>query len=297
MSKSQGDDKPVSKDGSEESQQPPSNNILHFQPAPPREFRSGENAVGDMHEPYGQPSDASKPEVRGKKTANSETSSIVSIFSGSELGDACAKAIVAIHPENRGLKMVYRHSEHERRSVAVPILCWGLREDGEVVALVPWIKELLDCASIAERFDILWEGFYDAASGDIFEQPPAYIPALLHAERQQLQAPQPKADSKAANPVQEIPDHIGTHAMLVQHDKEVLTLTAVVSWKLNANGSLEGMIADESQPHKYPILAGDSCLHAASASNDFRSYFQRDIAEQIRARDPDTLDAIERLFI
>jgi hypothetical protein len=43
-------------------------------------------------------------------------------------------------------------------------------------------------------------------------------------------------------------------------------------------------------------VPGDDCLYVASSSENFRCYFQRDIAEQIRVRNPETMAAIEKLL-
>jgi hypothetical protein len=45
-----------------------------------------------------------------------------------------------------------------------------------------------------------------------------------------------------------------------------------------------------------PVLPGDDCLFSADEDTDFKCFFQRDIAEQIRIQNPETMEAIEELF-
>jgi hypothetical protein len=96
--------------------------------------------------------------------------------------------------------------------------------------------------------------------------------------------------------VQEIPDTIGTHAMLADQSDDTLVLTEVLSWRLLNDGSIEAMLIDENTIESTPVMPGDACLYPASDDPRFRYFFQHHIANQIKSEDPVALAAIAMLF-
>lgn len=228
------------------------------------------------------------------EAALTSSGEIVSFYTGQQLNDLGDYTVLCIQPESSGIKMVYRNNPHEERYIAVPILCWGITSTGEIVGLVPWVSELLDCKTIAAKFDICWEGYYSSDGDQVFTEPPQLIKDSLQLQQRYLGQHPKKANH---NVIQEIFDAVGTHAMLVHPESDSIVLTAVVSWCLLGDGSIQPRVADEDKPYKYPILAGDDCLYNVMDNPGFRCFFQREIAEQIRNRDPETIEAIERLFV
>ena len=55
------------------------------------------------------------------------------------------KCLVRLAPELDGLEMVYQLAASPDTYYGLPILAWGLREDGNVVGLVPWMESLAAC--------------------------------------------------------------------------------------------------------------------------------------------------------
>lgn len=220
---------------------------------------------------------------------------VVSLFSNLNQ-TASSRQILEIYPETSGIKMLYATDDSDR-CIAVPIICWALRADGEISGMVPWLNDVLDCETIADRFDLTWEGYYDDTSGDVFYQAPGYAVAMLTTSARFKRDQLDSSSAPALQIVDEFADQLGTHAMQLNEDSQSLTLSSVISWQLDGEGNIHGMLADESRADKYPVLVGDDCLYRAQENIYFRCFFQRDIAEQIRERDPETLRAIERLFI
>jgi hypothetical protein len=72
-------------------------------------------------------------------------------------------------------------------------------------------------------------------------------------------------------------------------------LVEVVSWRLLHDGSIYGMLADHSKVVSTPVLPGDDCLYAAQTNGNFRYFFQHQIANKIKAQDPEALAAISLL--
>lgn len=198
--------------------------------------------------------------------------------------------ITRIVPEHDGLCILYSHHALSREKLfAGKILCWGIQKDGEVVALLPWLSGVTRCRDLTDPASGCWEGYYNPATGAIFQSPPAPKVAELQAANQYYR---PSAESD--QPLQELPDHIGSHAACIigQH----LALHEVQSWRLLANGEFQAMLADPQKQTSSPVLPGDSCLYAAQTQPGFRYFFQYHIANQIKAGDPVAVRALERLL-
>ena len=65
--------------------------------------------------------------------------------------------------------------------IAIPLLCWGMKENGSIVGMVPWLDEVLDCESVEHNFRVQWEGYYCPKTEEIFFNPPAEIAAMVTA--------------------------------------------------------------------------------------------------------------------
>lgn len=218
---------------------------------------------------------------------------VVDLFSGKPLAALRGEQIIRLAPEFDGMSMLYsnRHTA-PNKLYAMKILCWALQADGEVVGMVPWLNGLIRCPDLDDDATGLWEGYYDATIDQVFDDaPPHKVAELEHA-----------ADYFGASPdntnyiVQEIPDTIGTHAMLTGQDEDTLVLTEVLSWRLFNDGTIEAMLIDEHTVESTPVLPGDSCLYTASSDPRFRYFFQHHIANQIKSEDPVALAAIAMLF-
>lgn len=231
---------------------------------------------------------------------------VINLFTGAPVDSEEATRIVRVCAETNGARMLYATLDQPERLVAVPILCWALLEDGTVSGMVPWLDEVLPCLEIEQKYSISWEGYYCAYAEEFFFDPPAEITAQLGIAARfngtllrtvvSSGSPIAYAESDDWQIVQEIPDPIGTHALLLNEQSDQLVLTSVISWTLDDCGRLHGMLADDSSIEKLPVLPGDNCLFCAEEDSHFKCFFQRDIAEQIRLQNPETMQAIEQLF-
>lgn len=277
--------------------------------------------------------------MQSDKRYDLANNNVINLFTGRCVEEQASKSIIQVCPESSGIRMLYSSHHAPERLIAVPLLCWGLRADGEVVGLVPWINEIADCTTIDENLDVSWEGYYLTDSDTIFYDAPEQIVAQLATAMRFNEHYVEDASTDTATDrdipvfikaveadvtqdiggttvstssttesttgeidledipiVQEVPDLIGTHALLVDDEAQTLTLTPVVSWVLDTDGELHGMLVDEDAVEKTPVVPGDECLYVATSNANFRCYFQRDIAEQIRVRNPETMAAIEKLL-
>ncbi len=55
------------------------------------------------------------------------------------------------------------------------------------------------------------------------------------------------------------------------------------------------MLTDQTKVVSTPVLPGDECLYEAQAHENFRYFFQHQIANKIKAEDPEALAAISML--
>ncbi len=227
------------------------------------------------------------------KTSNESHNmdNVVDLFTGKSYSQLRDNRFIRLSPELDGLEMLYSNESSEDKLFSLQILCWGLRANGDVVGLVPWLGEIVACTEIRDPLNGRWEGYYDAGVDEIFYDAPIHKIVELEtaAEYYEFQCESPE------DVIQEIPDTIGTHAVLSDNGFHSLTLTQVVSWRLHHNGSIYAMLADEDKVISTPVLPGDECLYPAQLSENFRYFFQHQIANKIKSEDPEALAAISLL--
>jgi hypothetical protein len=222
-----------------------------------------------------------------------ETDNVIDLFTGRPVSEQLPSPFIRLAPELDGLEMLYSNNAHAGKFFAIKILCWGLRENGEVVGLVPWMNDIMPAPDIEDPLEGKFEGYYDPGIDDIFFDPPEHkvIELESSADYYQFQCTIPE------EVIQEIPDNIGTHAVLHCDRPNTLMLTEVISWQLLCNGEIHGMLVDAEQCKGTPVLPGDECLYSAQEHEDFRYFFQHTIANKLKQQDPDALAAIAALVI
>lgn len=230
-------------------------------------------------------------------TPQHNDSNIVDIFSRRTYSRHDEQRFVRLSPEYEGTCMLYSTSKsNPEKLFTMRILCWAIRDNGEVVGLVPWLNKVLPCDQLADPFYGQYEGYYDLNTERIFYQPPPHkvteLETAAHYFDDHCEANHDSPDTI----IQEIPDSIGTHAMLTDDNSNGLILTEVLSWRLLKDGRLQAMLVDEEQVKGTPVLAGDPCLYPAEEEPNFRYFFQHQIANQIKSEDPEAMAAIALLF-
>ena len=218
---------------------------------------------------------------------------VIDFFSGKPLKDLTQERIIRLAPENDGLCMLYSNDNNPDRYFAMKILCWALRWNGDVVGMVPWLDKLVACPDINDPLNGCWEGYYDPDVDSVFYDAPLHKVVELETSLAYFETH--LAENTAAI-LQEIPDSIGTHAMLLDRNEHTLTLTEVLSWRLYNNGKISGMLVDEDKVENTPILIGDKSLYPAEDNPLFKYFFQHHIANQIKNEDPEALAAITQLI-
>lgn len=216
---------------------------------------------------------------------------VVDLFTGKSLSELHDQRFVRLAPELDGLEMLYSNDTSDDRLFSLKVLCWGLRANGEVVGLVPWLNDIVACPDICDPLNGQWEGYYDPGIDEVFFDAPMHkvIELETAAEYYELQC------ENEDDVVQELPDTIGTHAVLATEESNKLHLVEVISWRLLHDGSVYGMLTDMNKIVSTPVLPGDDCLYPAQMSDQFRYFFQHQIANKIKAEDPEALAAISLL--
>ena len=234
-------------------------------------------------------STATRDNVPGARKGN-----VLDFFSGKILQQKKQEQIIRISPEYDGLSILYTNHHTQKRDTyySMRILCWGLRANGDIVALVPWLNKIVPCTDLEDPAEGHWEGYYDHNTSEITYNPPPHKVAELQSAANYFST----KDDDIESVLQEIPDTIGTHAMLTCGDDKTLLLTEVLSWRLYNNGFIEAMLIDDEKITQTPVLPGDPCLYRASHNSDFRYFFQHHIANQIKAEHPDAIHAISLLL-
>ncbi|MGV6806867.1 MAG: hypothetical protein ACWA5K_03075 [bacterium] len=216
---------------------------------------------------------------------------VVDIFTGKSFSERLSHRIIRIAPELDGLEMLYSNASHPDKLFSIKVLCWGLRADGSAVGVVPWLDGIVACQDIRDPLKGRWEGYFDPGVDEIFYEAP--IHKVLELETSADYYRYSCEDDKDI--IQEVPDTIGTHAVLSEDGFKSIVLKEVVSWRLHHDGTLSGMLIDDDKVEETPVLPGDPCLFPADESEHFRYFFQHHIANKIKARDPEALAAISML--
>ena len=215
---------------------------------------------------------------------------VFDIFSGMPINSKINR-IIRISPELDGLEMLYGN-DNTSRIYSLKIVCWALFENGEVTGMVPWLNGIIPCFILDDPLNGHWEGYRDPGTDDIFFNPPQHKLLELKAASEYF-----GQDEKSSEVViQEIPDCIGTHAVLANKHHKSFMLSEVNSWRLTGDGIIHGMLTDQRLMHSTPVLPGDDCLYSAQKHPHFRYFFQHRIANKLKERDPEALAAISLLM-
>lgn len=154
------------------------------------------------------------------------------------------KCLVRLAPELDGLEMVYQLAASPDTYYGLPILAWGLREDGNVVGLVPWMESLAACHELDSHESGFFVGYRDPETDEIFELPPDHKYDELNAAASYFEY---EASSEITL-IQQLPDTLGTHALCMNHPNAPWHMKPVYGWRLYSDGSIEAMVADEQKP-------------------------------------------------
>lgn len=213
---------------------------------------------------------------------------IVDIFTGYPIDEIPISKYVRLSPELDNLCLLYSSHNNSNQLYSMKILCWALGEDGSIDALVPWLNGVCSATNLCDEKTGLWEGFYNPSTETLFFEPPEHKIIELDAAYEFF--------GGDPEQLQEFPDAIGTHALLIKPGGDSITLAEVVSWRLNAKGEINATLINEDKVTHTPVLTGDSCLKLASENPHFRYFFQHHAANQIKDSDPDALAAIALLI-
>lgn len=224
-------------------------------------------------------------------TGNNGPGNVYDLFTGAPVSSGDSRHLIRLSPELDGLEMLYSNKLNPGKLFAMRILCWGLRRNGEVVGLIPWMEKVIPCSEISDPLDGCFEGYYDPGIDEVFFEAPIHKIVELETAAEYYEFESDKADDV----VQEIPDSIGTHAVFNAAETHSLMLAEIISWQLHNDGSLNGMVIDTQKCTQTPVLPGDDCLYSANKRSNFRYFFQHHIANKIKAQDPEALAAIAML--
>jgi hypothetical protein len=216
---------------------------------------------------------------------------VIDLFSRKPYSTRSQSRFIRLSLELDGMEMLYSNESNPEKLFSLKILCWGLRANGEVVGIVPWLDEIVACPDICDPLNGKWEGYFDPGIDDVFYEPPLHKVVELETAADYYEM----VCESESDIVQEIPDTIGTHAVFSQEGFRDLQLKEVVSWRLHHDGIICAMVADDSLILSTPILPGDECLFPAQSKDEFRYYFQHQIANRIKAEDPEAMAAISML--
>lgn len=198
------------------------------------------------------------------------------------------RRLIRLAPELDGLEMLYHLASDPDTLYGMPLLAWGLREDGETVGLVPWMESLTPCHELDDPECGRFVGYRDPETEEMFTSPPDHkLFELEHAA-----AYFDYEETATPTLIQQLPDTLGTHALCMDGDGEPWQLKQVYGWRLYSDGAVDALLVDERKVESTPVLAGDACLYPGHSRHRLVYFFQRAIANRIKNEDPATLEAL-----
>ena len=242
-----------------------------------------------------KPIDLSQKRVEKQQaTSHQSPINVVDIASRRKEKSPLDNPIVRLAPELDGLEMLYSNDVNKDKMFSMKILCWALRKDGTIDGMVPWLNRLVPATNLQDPLNGHWEGYYDNRSNHLFYKAPVHKVVELEGAASYFHSVQQLGDKD--NIMQEIPDNIGTHAVLTNNGFQTMMLTQITSWQLMGDGQIRAMIADTNKVEATPILPGDECLYPVQSQDDFKYFFHHLIANKIKAGDPEAMAAFSQLI-
>ncbi|USE34240.1 hypothetical protein [Endozoicomonas sp. SCSIO W0465] len=232
---------------------------------------------------------AKAPEDNNQPDDNS--GNVIDMFTRKPLDEVNLHQIIRIAPELDGMEMLYSNDANPGKLFSMKILCWALMKDGTVDALIPWLNKVVPARELNDPLNGHWEGYFDKIHDHAFFD----VPEHKVAELENTANYYPPLESDEAVIIQEIPDTIGTHAILTDDQFKTIVLVHVTSWRLYNDGRVMAMVADDKKVENTPVLPGDECLFAAQDHKDFHYFFHYVIANKIKHGDPEALAAFTHL--
>lgn len=203
------------------------------------------------------------------------------------------KQLVRLAPELDGLEMLYQLDTDTETGYSIPVLAWGLHQDGSVDGLVPWMATLTPCPHINSEEDGRFIGYRDPETEEIFTAPPEHKYDELQAAATYFEY----ETSRDVTLLQQLPDTQGTHALCMDTHETPWQMKLVHGWSLYSDGSIDALLADDDQVAMTPVRLGDDCLYNARSRHPRLYFFQRHIANRIMEEDPATLDALALIVV
>ncbi|WP_299237049.1 hypothetical protein [uncultured Halomonas sp.] len=203
------------------------------------------------------------------------------------------RRLVRLAPELDGLEMVYRLDASPDTLYGMPLLAWGLREDGEVVGLVAWMESLTPCQRLDDDEHGRFVGYRDPETEELLDSAPEHkVMELEHAASYF-----DYEETEQVTLIQQLPELQGTHALCMDDGEAPWQLKQVFGWRLYSDGTVEALLADERHVEQTPIVLGDACLYPVHSRHRRVYFFQRQIANRIRQEDPATLEALALIVV
>lgn len=203
------------------------------------------------------------------------------------------RRLVRLSPELDSLEMVYCLPSDPDTLYGMPILAWGLRENGDIVGLVPWMEALTPCEQLNDPEYGHFVGYRDPETEELFDEPPEHKEIELRHAAAYFEY----EDTDDTTLIQTLPEHQGTHALCMDDEHSPWQLKQVFGWRLYSDGAIEALLVDESQIKALPVVATDPCLYPSHSRHRAVYFFQRQIANLIQDKDPATLETLAMMVI
>ncbi len=197
------------------------------------------------------------------------------------------KQIVYLHQETGLYDGLYFKDNDPDIAYRIKISFWGVDQQGEIVALIPFLKDICVLEELNDPEKMHFAGYYDVLNEEILEELPEFKEKEVLHYKSNFDLSRKNKDCLNSEIVQTIQDNSGVHGVFVDVNTEELSIVPIHSWRLYDDGTLEPFIVREDAMHLSPIILtgtpeDDNYIESMHVMPNFSYYFNYETAQKVK---------------
>ena len=193
------------------------------------------------------------------------------------------KQIIYLHQESGMYEGLYYKDNDPDLTYRIKISFWGVDKKGDIVSLIPYLKNIYVLEELDDPEKMHFAGYYDVKNDEILDDLPDFKIQEINYYKESFK------NSETQNSIiQTVQDNSGAHGVFVDAETEELSIVPVHSWRLYNNGELEPYIVKEGSLHLSPILVtgnaviDDKHIESLFVLPNFSYYFNYETAQRVK---------------
>ena len=197
------------------------------------------------------------------------------------------KRMVYIYQESGVYDGLYYKDNDPEMAYRIKILFWAIDNSGNIVALVPYLKEIRVLEELNNESKMHFAGYYDTYNEEIIYELPEFKVKEINNYKTLFDGSSQKEQYNKRGFNQLIQDSSGIHGVFVHIETEELSIVPIHSWCLYENGEMEPFIVKEKSLHLSPIILtgtkeDDSHIESMFSLKNFSYYFTYETAQRVK---------------